>query len=150
MKKIICVVIAIILIVSGCLVAKKIIDNKKTIETSTKNNNVSENNTINKIENEIKNEVANNAVQNNVDPNGQEENNQTEPEEKDVNKTEEKKAEEKAIEIAKKDWGSDNSVYFSYEYKDNKGRYIISVREKTTTKATYWYTVDVETGKIID
>lgn len=149
MKKFIYVLIAIILIVCGCLLAKNIIDNKETVETSQNFNNVIEN--TNRIENKLNNGSTNNIVQNNTIKNETIENKNEEDGqgEKEQNK-EEQTMENKAINLAKKDWGTDDSVYFSYEYKDNKGRYVISVRNKETTKAEFWYTIDMETEKIID
>ena len=127
MKKIIFLIIIAILIFAGIYVAKKISGNNKTVKTGT-NTIVKENKT-----NE-ENKVAENMV---------------EPEE---NKTEEghvpntEKKEEQAKEIVKNNWGEDDSVYYSYDGIDENGRYIICVRDKATTKALFWYYVDLETG----
>ena len=65
--------------------------------------------------------------------------------EKDENTNNKQKPEEKAKQIVMENWGEDDSVYFSYDGKDEKGRYVICVREISTTKELYRYYVDVET-----
>ena len=54
------------------------------------------------------------------------------------------------IEIVKNNWGEDNSVFFDETDTTNeqkaKGEYTICVREKSTTNAKAWYTVDVQNG----
>ena len=55
--------------------------------------------------------------------------------------------EEKAIQIAKKDWGEDDSVYFSYDGIDGgTGNYIIGVRDRENTYIKCWYYVNVKLG----
>ena len=133
-KKILYVIIIIVLIIAGINVAKKILEESKTKPTVTNN-----------IYNEIKQE-------NNV----KEENNTLKPENvvEEENKQEEKpqelesnqKPEEKAKNIVKENWGEDDFVYYSYDGINSEGKYIICVRDKATTKALYWYYVDIETG----
>ena len=135
MKKIIYIVLIIILIIAGIFVATKITDQDKTkpvIANTIKNkneikveNDVAENNTIEVEQNKIVNDVVDNEIKN--------ENTETNPE-------------EQAKQIVKDNWGEDDTVYYSYDGKDAKGRYVICVREKSTTKALYRYYVDVETG----
>ena len=127
MKKIIFLIIIVILIFAGIYVAKKISGNNKTVKTGT-NTIVKENKT-----NE-ENKVAENMVE-------AEEN---KVEESNVPNTENK--EEQAKEIVKNNWGEDDSVYYSYDGIDKDGRYIICVRDKATTKALFWYYVDLESG----
>lgn len=127
MKKIIFLIIIAILIFAGIYVAKKISGNNKTVKTGT-NTIVKENKT-----NE-ENKVAENMVE-------AEEN---KVEESNVPNTENK--EEQAKEIVKNNWGEDDSVYYSYDGIDKDGRYIICVRDKATTKALFWYYVDLESG----
>lgn len=50
---------------------------------------------------------------------------------------------EKAINIAKKDWGTDNTVYFSDEGVDN-GKYRVTVRDSNTTYILREYIIDVD------
>lgn len=132
-KKILYIVIIIALIIAGIFTAKKITEKNNTKQTVTntlektnktnKENMLEENNTV--VEEPEKNEVEENNVAEGKDENA---------------------PEERAKQIAKDNWGEDDTVYFSYDGKDEKGRYIICVREKATTKALYWYYVDVETG----
>lgn len=129
-KKIIYILTIIILIIAGIFAATKITekDRAKPVVASTMNNTnkvndenvITENNTV---------ELEGNEVENNV-----------------VSGTTELAPEEQAKQIAKDNWGEDATVYFSYDGKDENGRYIICVREQSSTKALYWYYVDVETG----
>lgn len=133
-KKILYIVIIIALIMAGIFVATKITENDKTkptvantLEEENKEANVAEeaNNTVELEANEVINNTENNDVENGstgITP------------------------EEQAKQIVKENWGEDNSVYYSYDGKDENGRYVICVREKSTTKALYRYYVDLETG----
>lgn len=131
MKKILYILIIIALIISGIYVAKQMSEEKEvtqtganTIENTTKNNEqneVEENNTIEPETNEIENNVVEDETTTALNP------------------------EEEAKQIVKENWGEDDSVYFSYDgVKD--GKHVVCVREKDTTKALYWYYVDLETG----
>lgn len=122
-KKIFYIAIIIVLIIAGINVAKKMTEENKTKPTVTNN-----------IENE--NEIK----QKNV---VEEEN---KPEEKPQEPENNQKPEEKAKNIVKENWGEDDSVYYSYDGLNSEGKYIICVRDKATTKALYWYYVDIETG----
>lgn len=131
-KKILYIVIIIVLIIAGVFIAKEIAKKDETKQT-----------VANTLENTNKTNEENKVEENNV---------VVEPEENNVveNKVEtgttQDAPEEKAKQIAINNWGEDDTVYFSYDGKDERGRYIICVREKATTKALYWYYVDVETG----
>lgn len=58
--------------------------------------------------------------------------------------TEEPKTEqEKAVDIVKKDWGDTENVSITVDGVNNDGRYIVSVRNKNTTEALAFYTVNV-------
>lgn len=132
-KKILYFIIIIVLIIAGIFVAKKITENDETEQTVANTlENTNKTNEENKLE-------GNNTVVEEPEKNEVEENNVAEG--KDENAPE-----EQAKQIVKDNWGEDNTVYFSYDGKDENGRYIICVREKTSTKALYWYYVDVETG----
>ena len=48
---------------------------------------------------------------------------------------------EKAIELAKKEWGEDNSVTFNIEEKDGDKYYVAVKKDATTIK---WYEVDTD------
>lgn len=133
-KKILMYIGAIIIIaITGAICANKIFKKAKTVPTATDANDV--NNMVNTIEEKTENTTINNV--NTVEENDNKEPNKT-------NNTESN--EEKAKKIVQNNWGDDNLVYYSYDGIDANGRYIICVREKSTTKALYWYYVDVETG----
>lgn len=57
------------------------------------------------------------------------------------------KQEEKAIQIAKKDFGTESGVYYSNMGIDAQGRYIVTVNVSSTTEVIQWYYIDVTTGK---
>ena len=82
-----------------------------------------------------------------------------EPEEKKTEPEEEKKEEnnkeevslndeDKAIEMAKKQYGTTDGVYFRIEQIQSNGVYIISVRDNETTRDYAWYTVDVKNNTV--
>lgn len=52
---------------------------------------------------------------------------------------------EKAMNIAKKDWGEDSTVYFSFEGVNN-GKYTVAVREMDTTHTVRYYYINIATG----
>lgn len=52
--------------------------------------------------------------------------------------------EEKAIALVKKEWGGEDGVYFVNESIDSQGRYIVSVRDKSTTNSIAYFLVDIE------
>ena len=136
-KKILYFAIIVALIIAGIFVAKQILEKEDTEQTST-----------NTIENANKTNEENQLEENNLETNNTDENNVVENEV--TNNTEpgeiQETPEEQAKQLVKDNWGEDDAVYFSYDGKDENGRYIICVREKETTKALYWYYVDLETG----
>lgn len=104
--------------------------NKSNVENNQKNIQNTESNNNNDENQNIVNEESN--VENN-------ENNQTE------NIKEEPKTEkDKAIELVKLDYGSNaDNVSIKVEGINNDGTYVISVRDKNTTQALAFYTVNV-------
>ena len=120
-------------------------------------------NTIFKSENIIKNEIIENNIQNNTvaennlvvennmieQINNKEDTNQnfsiTDPLQEIDKKTIEKSKSdiEKALEIVKKDWGEDNTVYFYYEYN---GKHTVFVKDYQTTHVICEYRVNVDNG----
>ena len=54
--------------------------------------------------------------------------------------------EEKAIELVKKEWGEDSSVYFDLAGVTSDGKYRVSVNKDT--KVLAWYIVDIETATV--
>lgn len=85
---------------------------------------------------QINKKIENNNVSNNIEQNVQTSQTSTNPIRTDD--------EEAAIEIVKDNWGENDAVYFSYDGKNAQGRYIITVRDKTTTNEIVRYFVDLE------
>lgn len=56
--------------------------------------------------------------------------------------------EDKAIELVKQEWGGTEGVYFRNESIDEQGRYIVSVRDRSTTNSLAFFVVDVNTGLV--
>ena len=89
-----------------------------------------------------------------IDENKKEE---TQPKvEEKTNENEEKKPveetnlsdEDKAISLAKKQYGSEDGVYFRIEQIQSNNIYIVSVRDNETTRDLAWYTIDVNAGTV--
>ena len=111
----------------------------------------------NKIENNtVENNVINNSVKNTVKENKtntkEHENEPIADPEQEIDKNtwqQQQNNEEKAINIAKEAWGEDNNVEFTFDHIDENGKYIVFVRDIETTRQIDLYTIDVETGKVI-
>lgn len=158
-NRIILITLAIILIFLVIFLVIKLVNinkNKTNIEVV---------NTNNLIENETESNLINNEIQNNIISQNQTvKNNQptfTEPNEPNINETniqdnggeeidkstieKQEDNKDKAINIAKKDWGEDSTVYFTFDNVDSNGKYVVCVRKSTTTEALRWYAIDVNT-----
>lgn len=121
----------IIVIIIGILLAVKVTKDFKVKPTTSE-----------KVDNKVENK-ENNTIKNEVNINiTDEENNIVDNPEPEKPKTDL----EKAIEIVKEDWGSDSSVYYAADGKTTKGEFIICVRDKNSTAALAWYTVNLEDG----
>lgn len=111
MKKTIIIVIAVMLVVLvGVIVGKSIsgVNTSNTVSSEKIDNSlysVSNNNVDKKAENEKNNTVNN--VLNTVD---------------NTENKEEKTDLDKAMDLVKKDWGEDSTVYFAQEWKNRKWR----------------------------
>ena len=132
-KQLIIVSILIIVAILGILLARKIMNELKyepTVSNNVVNKNVNslKNNVVNNTTNEINNENTN-SVENVVIDNPEPEKPKTDL--------------EKAIDIVKEDWGEDENVYYAEDGKTANGEYIICVRDKASTAALAWYTVNV-------
>lgn len=55
--------------------------------------------------------------------------------------------EDRAISIVKKNWGSEEGVYFTTMGIDSNGRYIVTVNDSSTTAVYASYAVNIETGE---
>ena len=134
MKKIVFCIVIIVLIFLGVYCAKRIIKNNNTVvETGAKTTNKGNNTIIENLVNEKELDEQKKNTENN------------EEKDKEENKTNAESPKEKAIRIVKENWGEDDTVYFFCENEEN-GKYPVAVRDKNTTKALYWYYVDIETG----
>lgn len=56
--------------------------------------------------------------------------------------------EDKAIELAKKQYGNTDGVYFRIEQPLSNGVFEVSVRDAETTAEYAWYTIDVRKGTV--
>lgn len=135
MKKFIILIIIIGAIVGFVYLLKEANPNTQEI-SNTKNNTFDFNEILSdKKENDVNEEVVN------------EEEYTTENEVSSETFEEEPKTEQdKAINIVKTDWtgnGNSENVKFTADGMDANGRYIISVRDKDTTEALAFYTVNV-------
>lgn len=145
----------IILVIAIVLIIKLVSINKNKGNEIVEVNNIEIDNKEpeeNAIENSVNEEVNN--VENNESQTGTEVNggtNQSTPvadPEQEVDKETIQKQEtdkEKAINIAKKDWGTDSKVYFSFEGTSN-GKSIVSVRSNDTTRALRYYYININNG----
>lgn len=142
MKKLIIYILILAIVIGfGIAVGLNLEDDKKAVPTTSEKteNKVKENKVENKVENTAKNEIENSEEEFETEENPEEEG--------PADKAGEPKTDlEKAIDIVKKDWGEDNSVYFAQDGQNAKGEYIICVRQSSTTNALAWYTVNVEKG----
>lgn len=149
-KVILAIMVIAILVILIILLSIKLVNKHITIPTMQSNSkqkieNSKENDIVQEEINNINtNEQLNNTIQNNVIQNTMQNNSVN----ADNVNTEEERNEQKAINIAKQNWGEDDTVSFSLDTVDDKGRYIICVRDKQTTRALYWYTIDIESGTV--
>ena len=130
-KKILYVIGLVVVIILGVLFARVLsgsIDARPASSSKVKNSNKLTNN-------QVKNELNNNENTNTTTNEPKEETPKTDL--------------EKAIDIVKKDWGADNTVYFAQDGQKESGEYIICVRDTETTSAKAWYTVNVQTGTFV-
>ena len=111
--------------------------NRENMNIQT-NTTIENNNTNQTVENVENTENTSNTLEGNIQE-GSESSEETDSMEE--SNTTDPKA--KAIEIVKKDWGEDDSVYFSYEGIED-GKYKVAVRRKETTNRLYYYYVDLK------
>ena len=153
MKKNLKVVLIILVIALICVVGyagkKYLSDNKNTDQTSNikADNNIANTTKVpveqtdKKEDTENKKDVTEEAKEN------EKEQVQSKPEEP-VKEEVSLSDEDKAIEMAKKEYGTTNGVYFRIEQIQSNGVYIVSVRDNETTRDLAWYTVNVINGTI--
>ena len=150
MKKIIIYVIAVIAVaILGAMFTINFLEDNNTNETSSYD---IENDIGNRLEEGIQNAITENTVNENVigdETVSEETNGDTEDKPFGEEIDESLTGEEEAKAIVKNDWGADNTVYFTVdagETDEEKGEYVIYVRETKTTNKIYKYTVNVNTG----
>lgn len=136
------VVFAVICLIS--YTAKYYLDGKKQIEVSA-NNNQEDKTSVNqtKVDNENKEDETNkNKEEEEIELDNKED------DDKEVNEEVNLNDDEKAIELAKKQYGTVEGVYFRIEQMQSNNVYIVSVRDSETTRDLAWYTVDVKNGTV--
>ena len=153
MKKNLKVVLIILVIALICVVGyagkKYLSDNKNTDQTSNikADNNIANTTKVpveqtdKKEDTENKKDITEEAKE---DEKEQVQSNPEEPVKEEVSLSDE----DKAIEMAKKEYGTTNGVYFRIEQIQSNGVYIVSVRDNETTRDLAWYTVNVINGTI--
>ena len=55
---------------------------------------------------------------------------------------------QKAIELVKKQWGSDDTVDFVFDYVNEKGEYVVAVKDRQTATVKYYFRVNLETETV--
>lgn len=146
LKALIALMLVAVTVILG-YTGKIYIDEKKLANSNPIQN--SQNNTINNSYNENKEENENN--QTSEDENKSEEEEKTVEEEPEEEPTQEETSvndEDKAIDLAKKQFGTSDGVYYRIEQIQSNGVYIVSVRDNETTRDLAWYTVDVKNGTV--
>ena len=146
LKVLIALMIVAVIVILG-YTGKIYIDEKKLANSNPIQN--SQNNTINNSSNENKEENENN--QTSEDENKSEEEEKKVEEEQEEEPTQEETSvndEDKAIDLAKKQFGTSDGVYYRIEQIQSNGVYIVSVRDNETTRDLAWYTVDVKNGTV--
>ena len=164
MKKILCVIAIIAVIVLGSYFMGKYLHTVQTNADNISKNEVKDvvNQSKNKIINVIKNTVDNtieNEKENKIDNTVTNIVNNENEEEKEEEKEEVKAPisnsgqtgeddRQKAINMAKQEWGEDDNVSFKIDEQSEDGKFVICVVDKNTTKVIFWYSVDVKNNTI--
>lgn len=55
---------------------------------------------------------------------------------------------QKAIELVKNEWGDDDTVNFSFDYINEKGEYIIAVKDRASATVKCYFRVNLATGVV--
>jgi len=164
MKKFLCFIAIILVIVLAGYFAGKYLEAVQTNADNINKNEVKDvvnqvknkitNSVKNTVDNTIKNETENvientvtNTVTNDVEEEKEPEKEETTTPAANVGQTGEDDR-QKAINIAKKEWGEDDNVSFKIDEQSEDGKFVISVVDKNTTKVVFWYSVDVKNNTI--
>ena len=57
-------------------------------------------------------------------------------------------AKQEAIELVKKEWGADDTVNYVFEYINENGEYVVSVKDKSTATVKYYFRVNLDTKSV--
>ncbi len=154
MKNFLKVILAILILAVLCVIGYAgwyYYNDKNT--SNSQNNSQQTNNVPNQNKTEVETE------ENKEEDNKEEEKEEEKAEESQENQEEKKEEEtsneegnisdeDKAIELAKKQYGMTDGVYFRIEQVQSNGVYIISVRDSETTRDYAWYTVNVNNNTV--
>lgn len=123
--------------------------NSNTVQ-NTIDNNILENeivvqNTVNEVENSISTEIQNtaNTVTKQVANTSK---NTTIPNTTAIPAITDEK--QKAIELVKKEWGDDDTVNFSFDYINEKGEYVVAVKDKASATVKNYFRVNLQNGTV--
>lgn len=163
-KKAIIISTIIVLIVFAGIVGiaiKKSNDYSAEVENKSKNESIVNNITNTLVENKVdENKIDGNTVSKDIVENKIEENkvtdntsenktnNNSSNEDSSNNQNNSSYLRDIAISLAKKEWGEDNSVYYSVEDGNSKDEYIVSIRDSSTTAEIVSYNVNVKTKTV--
>ena len=148
--KVMLVIVIIAIIGVLAYAGKYYFDDKKQTDANTQNQNnsvtTSPEKEEKKEENEPKDEPEEEPVEEPVDEPTEEpkEEKGEEPSNEENNVSDE----DKARELAKKEYGTSEGVYFRIEQTLGNGIYEVSVRDNNTTAEYAWYTIDVRNGTV--
>ncbi len=146
-KIIIAVLVVLIIALAGYMVGNYVLNNGngKTIDNKVINKVI--NNAIDEIKNSINNEILTNEIIDNEIKNEVIANETIETVETIKPQTQ-KDERQAAIDMARNEWGEDDSVTFKIDEQNEKGEFIIQVVDKNTTNVVLEYYVDVSKNTI--
>lgn len=127
----------------------KVSDN--TISNAIENNETNIKNETNTVETIVSNEIDNtanvvsNKVENKISSNNTVKNN-TIPNTPAIPAATDDK--QKAIELVKKEWGSDDTVSFVFDYINENGEYVVAVKDRTSATVKNYFRVNLKTGNV--
>ena len=142
------VVLVLIVIAIICILAyggKIYLGDKKQVSS---NENSKQQTTASANEHEQNEQKIEAPVEEEKDDEEQEQKEEEKNEEESIQEEVSVNDEQKAIELAKKEYGATDGVYFTIEHIQSNNVYIVSVRNKETTRDIIWYTVDVKAGTV--
>lgn len=118
-------------------ISENIIQNNKNDEENENNNQVSE-----EAENLVDTDIEKNEEKQETDNKNEQEESNGEEEIKETEQSKKSK-DEKVLDLVSKEWGEDESVYYTID-RNIEDKYYVSVRSKQTTQTLAEYEVDLE------